>query len=76
MKWEKSSSGWELFNSGIAYIVAFILNRPDKYLLHIWDTKLNAFETPIELPTLEDAKNMGTMLVKIKYSEVLNGMGN
>ena len=78
MRWikERKSPSWNLEYSGVTAIVAFIVKGYGTYYLYVWDKKLSAFENPVELLTLEDAKNMGTMLTKIKYSEVLNGMAS
>jgi hypothetical protein len=79
MEWiERSAVIWDLKNSGVTEIVAFIFRFEFEgpYRLYIWDAKQSNFEVPIKLLTLEDAMNIGTMLVKIKYSEVLNGMAS
>jgi len=72
MRWikERKNLSWNLEYSGVTAIVAFIARANQSYSLYIWDKELTAFEPPIKLLTLEDAKNMGVMLVKLRYSEV------
>jgi hypothetical protein len=78
MRWMKAKDGlsWSLHGADVFYVVAYILKNGNEYLLSLWDDEHKNFGKPIKLLTLEEAKSMGKLLVKLRYSEVLNGMAS
>ena len=78
MRWMKAKDNlsWNLHGADIHYVNAYIIKSGDEYLLSLWDDEHCDFGEPIKLLTLKEAKNMGKLLVKLKYNEVLNEMAS